>query len=450
MMKKTLLLFPFLFLTIIAQGQNFQVLKDSVAKIDAKGEIINPLTYVFNNSNQKMKFRWVKGSSKIPQNWYRPGVGDKNLVYTQRDSATFELNAKDSGQLFVNFYAYDNNFNPKSGEGYLNLIVYPVSKGSSAQKKIFFKGKTAPLIDTSACEDYTVPSGDETYTSSGKYFDTLNMQQNKDSIIIIDLALSEQIQSTVDTTTCNAYTAPSGKKVYSKSGQYKDTIPTSGICDRIITINLTIEDSTVTRIKKASCKQYTVPSGDETYYSSGTFQDTVSNGKICDSILLIDLAINSVDTGVTRFNQTLKSNVGGGIYQWLDCNNNFKAISGETGQSFTPQKPGDYAVKITKNGCTDTSQCYSIQNVGGVLENDFGASLKYYPNPTNGRVKVKLKKRYEAITATVSDLSGKTVDKKTFKGTKRFPIQIEGEKGYYILSIESEKGKKARLKILKK
>lgn len=205
-------------------------------------------------------------------------------------------------------------------------------------------------------------------------------------------------------------------------------------------------------LTQSTCKNYTAPSGTKTWKNSGIYKDTLENASLngCDSVITINLTINNIDSTINKYEDSLQANSSGATYQWLDCNNNFKAISGETDQSFTPQESGDYAVKITKNGCTDTSQCYSIQNVGGVLQNDFGSSLKYYPNPTNGRVKIKLNKRYEAITATVSDLSGKTINKKTFKNIKRFPVSLEGAKGYYLITIESNIGEKARIKILKK
>lgn len=46
--------------------------------------------------------------------------------------------------------------------------------------------------------------------------------------------------STISPTVCNTYTVPSGDEVYSISGTYMDTIPNAALCDSIITINLTI------------------------------------------------------------------------------------------------------------------------------------------------------------------------------------------------------------------
>lgn len=46
--------------------------------------------------------------------------------------------------------------------------------------------------------------------------------------------------STLTITTCNTYTVPSGGETYTQSGTFFDTIPNAALCDSIITINLTI------------------------------------------------------------------------------------------------------------------------------------------------------------------------------------------------------------------
>jgi hypothetical protein len=87
------------------------------------------------------------------------------------------------------------------------------------------------------------------------------------------------------------YTVPSGDETYSVSGIYNDTIANAGGCDSIITINLTIKNNTTATIDTISCAaSYTVPSGDETYTVAGTYMDTIPNAAMCDSILTINLS----------------------------------------------------------------------------------------------------------------------------------------------------------------
>jgi hypothetical protein len=56
-------------------------------------------------------------------------------------------------------------------------------------------GKSTSLIQQSACNSYTSPSGRYTWTSSGTYFDTISNAAGCDSLITIDLQIDH-----VDTT----------------------------------------------------------------------------------------------------------------------------------------------------------------------------------------------------------------------------------------------------------
>lgn len=138
-----------------------------------------------------------------------------------------------------------------------------------------------------------------------------------------------------------------------------------------------------------SCKNYTSPSGKFVWTSSFTYMDTVENASGCDSIMIINLTINKVNTAVTQSNNKLTANISGATYQWLDCNQNNTPISGETSQTFTANADGEYAVAITQGACTDTSACYLVSGVG-VDQADFQSSeINIYPNPTTGLVYIK-------------------------------------------------------------
>jgi len=104
-------------------------------------------------------------------------------------------------------------------------------------------------------------------------------------------AVSCNTTNTITISTCETYTVPSADETYTTSGTYMDTIPNAALCDSIITINLTIKHNTTHTISPTACGSYTVPSGDEMYTISGTYMDTIPNAAGCDSILTINLTI---------------------------------------------------------------------------------------------------------------------------------------------------------------
>lgn len=97
--------------------------------------------------------------------------------------------------------------------------------------------------------------------------------------------------STITPTACNSYTSPDGN-TYSTSGVYTDTIANSTGCDSIITINLTVNTASTASVSPTVCaSSYTAPSG-AVYTSSGMYMDTIANAAGCDSVITINLTLN--------------------------------------------------------------------------------------------------------------------------------------------------------------
>lgn len=157
---------------------------------------------------------------------------------------------------------------------------------------------TSGTLNTSSCVSYTVPSGDETYASSGTYSDTIANVSGCDSIISINLTVLQPTSSSISVSACDSYTVPSGNQTYFTSGTYQDIIPNLAGCDSVITINLSINNSS-SNINASACDSYTVPSGDETYTSAGTYMDTIPNALGCDSIITINLTLESTTNSIT-------------------------------------------------------------------------------------------------------------------------------------------------------
>ena len=200
-------------------------------------------------------------------------------------------------------------------------------------------------------------------------------------------------------------------------------------------------------INPIACDSYISPSGNYTWMVSGAFMDTIPNTLGCDSIITVNLTINTVDTSITTSSSTLTANASGAAYQWLDCNNGYSVISGENNQSFTPIVTGNYAVELTENGCIDTTACVAISTVG-IIENSFGNGLLVYPNPTDGNFSIDLGETYQTITVTLVDMNGKLVQLNIYNEVQLLNLKIEEPAGVYSLVIESG-NKKAGIRLVK-
>ncbi|MCD4679891.1 MAG: T9SS type A sorting domain-containing protein, partial [Bacteroidales bacterium] len=246
---------------------------------------------------------------------------------------------------------------------------------------------------------------------------------------------------------CDTYTVHSGDETYTSSGTYLDTIPNATGCNSILTIMLTINNSNTVFESATACDSYFWTVDGNTYTNSGVYSSTLTNVAGCDSTIILNLTIRTVDTSVTVNSTTITANATGAYYQWIDCST-MLPISGEVNQSYTATANGSYAVIINEYGCTDTSFCYSITTVG-ILENTFESLFSIYPNPTTGQLTITFKETYDQITLTVKNIGGKFISSTVIKEKEKVTLDIEGAKGYYFVNIESSEGQHAILKILK-
>jgi hypothetical protein len=95
-----------------------------------------------------------------------------------------------------------------------------------------------------------------------------------------------------------------------------------------------------------------------------------------------------VNTSTININELIQANAVDASYQWIDCSNENLPIEGETQQTFSATANGDYAVIVTQNNCSDTSDCVNV-SVLGINELTTG-TLTVFPNPTNDKVTILL------------------------------------------------------------
>lgn len=159
-----------------------------------------------------------------------------------------------------------------------------------------------------------------------------------------------------------------------------------------------------------------------------TFTDACGN----PSMQIQDVIIAPQDVTTSLTDLTITANNTTATYQWIDCaTNNF--IGGETGVSYTATTNGSYAVIITSNGCSDTSACTVIDNVG--IDGLNFESLSLFPNPTsNGMFSINIEGAIKEIE--LIDMMGRVVQVETNLTDKSVDAS-KLEPGKYIVQIKS-------------
>ncbi|MBL7897935.1 MAG: T9SS type A sorting domain-containing protein [Crocinitomicaceae bacterium] len=185
-----------------------------------------------------------------------------------------------------------------------------------------------------------------------------------------------------------------------------------------------------------------------TYNTTGIYTEiltSVING--CDSIVTLDLTLNSVDNGVTQSGFSLTADDITATYQWLDCDNSFSVLSGETSQTFDASTDGNYAVEVSSNGCVDTSTCFIISGIGFVENGNLNA-FSVSPNPSSGQIQISLPANNENSVITIRDVEGRTLQTYSVISDHLIQLDLPETAGMYFIIWTSE-NKTEQLKVIR-
>ena len=279
----------------------------------------------------------------------------------------------------------------------------------------------------STCGSFHAPSG-AVYTNTGTYTDTITNHLGCDSIVTYDLVILPPSYDTISITSCNEYYAPSGA-IFTSSGWYLDTIINQQGCDSILNIDLSILNTSFSTVDTATCTDFASPSGIYNWSSTGTYFDTLLNLNGCDSIIQFNLTINEPSDSIINSNNILSALTDSANYQWLDCDNDFLPIIGETSQNYQPTQNGNYAVQVSINSCTDTTNC--VEFILSAVHEEFeNTSVLAYPNPTNDWVTIVT----DDLSFIKIELYDQLGSKLTSTSDRKLSLNSY-EKGVYFLKI---------------
>ena len=282
----------------------------------------------------------------------------------------------------------------------------------------------------------------------GTYIDTIQFAGSCDSILSINLSVINSVNSAENVEICSGDSVFLQGSYRSTAGVYTDTLSsTISGCDSIHTVSLLIQPANTSTSSLSIC------AGDSVFLQGGyrstpgTYLDLfTSSVSFCDSLHISLLTIQSIDTALVWQNGVLTASANNASYRWINCSQG-SYIQGANAQSFTPLNNGIYAVEITDGNCTDTSNCFAINNIG-VRESGI-VGLSYSPNPVNDILFIDLGKVYQESAATLVGLGGEQVLMEEFRGVSHFKLNISHIKAStYFLDISAD-GSHEIIKLIK-
>ncbi len=176
-----------------------------------------------------------------------------------------------------------------------------------------------------------------------------------------------------------------------------------------------------------SCNSYTI--NGVTYDQSGIYAIELPG----DTLLTLDLTINSVVATTTLNGNTLTAGATDGDNTWIDCSNNQILSTGS--DTFTPTATGEYALVVALDACADTSACTQITIIT-VEEWGLKNSIQVWPNPVKNVLNIQSNESLKNATLTLTDLSGSSVVQKKSITGNLVTEDVSGlASGIYIVNI---------------
>ncbi|OFY34901.1 MAG: hypothetical protein A2W91_04645, partial [Bacteroidetes bacterium GWF2_38_335] len=211
-------------------------------------------------------------------NWVQLG---QQFTYPPADGGHLDVDiSSDGNTIFIGENTNDEN-GADAGCASVYTLCYP----------------TTSVISPVACNSYTVPSSDETYTVSGSYKDTLVNAQGCDSIITINLTVNHANSGTDVIIACDSYTWIDGITYTSSNNTATHTLSNVNGCDSLVTLNLTISHSNTGTDVQTACDSYTWIDGITYTSDNTTTTHTLTNINGCDSLVTLNLTISHSNTG---------------------------------------------------------------------------------------------------------------------------------------------------------
>jgi hypothetical protein len=218
------------------------------------------------------------------------------------------------------------------------------------------------------------------------------------------------------------------------TGVYPKFISTNGNCENVEVLNLMVTPVSVTSQTINLCEGETFSIGNQTFDQSGIYETSFTTQAGCDSLVTTNLTIDTVNAAIVLNNNVFTAlNISQNAQlQWLNCDDDFAIITGETNPSFIAFSNGNYALETISGNCRDTSSCVLLSSVG--IHSITSNQLRIYPIPADETL--ILESEFSNLPIRIFDAQGRLVFE-TISNKKRTEINVRlFQSGLYFIQSE--------------
>ena len=191
------------------------------------------------------------------------------------------------------------------------LVVATDTSGcvDSLNVLVIANAATTNSISANSCNSYTLNG--QTYNTSGTYTQNLTNTAGCDSTITLNLLINTPSTGNDNQTHCNSFIWIDGNTYTSNNTTATHTLTNAVGCDSIVTLNLTILNSSTGTDNQTHCNSFIWIDGNTYTSNNTTATHTLINSVGCDSVVTLNLTINYDNTGID-------TKVACNSYTWID------------------------------------------------------------------------------------------------------------------------------------
>jgi trimeric autotransporter adhesin len=165
---------------------------------------------------------------------------------------------------------------------------------SVATLNLTVKQSTYSTVKAEICQGDAYPFNGVIYKSSGVYTQNLINAAGCDSIITFSLKVKQPTASTTIASICKGDTYRFNGVTYNVTGTYVAHLVNAVGCDSAATLKLTVNLPTSAKVTSSICNGDSYYVGNSVYTVGGTYVNHLVNLSGCDSVVTLDLTVNSV------------------------------------------------------------------------------------------------------------------------------------------------------------
>ena len=137
-------------------------------------------------------------------------------------------------------------------------------------------------------------------SEAGTYLDTLSNQNGCDSLVEITLTVAPMLESTSEQTICAGDTVEFHTFILTETNSYTAILKTAEGCDSMVILNLQVLENIETTIEAMLCPQNSLLFGDDMLTEAGVYTQNLVSTDGCDSTVTLNLTMGIAGEGACQ------------------------------------------------------------------------------------------------------------------------------------------------------